>query len=435
MHDALSGTDMLDDEIVQRRETGYDTSEVERRRAELPADAPPHQVWELVDALEATQRTGDWNYVEPSTPDDIRSALPEDGSSPPPWDRDALMDKTLGGWQGRIAGCNLGKPVENGDHWTRAHLKKYLLEVGAYPLDDYIPKADEVSDEYEFRLNWPLTTRGRVHGSARDDDIDYAILALHFLEKYGRSYTSRQVADEWLALLPFLQTYTAERVTMRNLIYGLQPPATARYRNPYREWIGAQIRADAFGWVNPGSPRAAALLAIPDATLSHTENGIYGEMWSAALVASAFTAPNALESITESLHHIPPQSRLTEALNDVVSWYTEGVGWEEAMDRIDSRYGHYHWVHTINNAAAVAAGLLWAEGDFSAAVGLTVQAGMDTDSNGATAGSVAGVLAGSRGIPEHWVAPLEDRVATAVFGYDNVTISSLAQRTVAFTLP
>jgi hypothetical protein len=81
--------------------------------------------------------------------------------------------------------------VENGDHWTRLHLKRYLLEVGAYPLADYIPTADEVSDAYVFRANWPLTTRGRVHGSARDADIDYAILALHFLEKYGRSYTSR----------------------------------------------------------------------------------------------------------------------------------------------------------------------------------------------------------------------------------------------------
>jgi hypothetical protein len=57
--EALSGTDMLDDEIVQRRETGYDTSEVERSRAELPADAPPQRICELVDALEATQRTGD----------------------------------------------------------------------------------------------------------------------------------------------------------------------------------------------------------------------------------------------------------------------------------------------------------------------------------------------------------------------------------------
>jgi hypothetical protein len=58
-------------------------------------------------------------------------------------------------------------------------------------LADYIPTADEVSDAYVFQANWPLTTCGRVHGSARDADIDYAILALHFLEKYGRSYTSR----------------------------------------------------------------------------------------------------------------------------------------------------------------------------------------------------------------------------------------------------
>jgi hypothetical protein len=67
-----------------------------------------------------------------------------------------------------------------------------------------------------------------------------------------------------------------------------------------------------------------------------------GEMWSAALFTSAFTAPNALKSIAESLHHIPPQRRLAEALTNVVGWYTEGVSWEEAMERIDARYGHYH---------------------------------------------------------------------------------------------
>ena len=234
-----------------------------------------------------------------------------------------------------------------------------------------------------------------------------------------------------MSLLPFLQTYTAERVTLRNLIHGMTPPATARYRNPYREWIGAQIRADAYGWVNPGAPRAAAQLAIADATLSHTANGIYGEMWSAALVAAAFTAADAREAITVSMQHIPPQSRLAEALNDVLSWHSAGLSWSDALDNIDKSYGHYSWVHTINNAAAVAAGLLWADGDFSAAIGLTVQAGMDTDSNGATAGSVAGVLAGAAAIPRNWVDPLEDRVSTAVFGYDNVTISSLAERTVA----
>lgn len=428
MHDALSAADILADELAQRRETNYDVAAIAALAATLDPIADAQRQWALLDELQDSIQQ-DWSYVEPSTREEIISVLPADSGSGTV-DETTLRDKVLGGWQGRIAGCNLGKPVEYGDHWTRQHLKKYLEEMDAYPLLDYVPKPDEEIDGYVFRDNWPYTTRGRIRGSDRDDDIDYAILGTHILDKYGRSYTSDDVGLEWLCLLPFLQIFTAERAAMRNLIYGLKPPETARYRNPYREWIGAQIRADAHGWVNPGAPRAAALLTIADATLSHTSNGIYGEMWAAALIASAFTAADAREAIETSLQHIPPRSRLAEAIGDVLSWHAAGLSWSEALDNIEKSYGHYGWVHTINNAAAVAAALLWADGDFSAAVGLAVQAGMDTDSNGATAGSVAGVLAGAGKIPRHWVDPLEDRVRTAVFGYANVTISSLAERTV-----
>ena len=51
------------------------------------------------------------------------------------------------------------------------------------------------------------------------------------------------------------------------------------------------------------------------------------------------------------------------------------------------RYGHYSFVHTVNNAALVTAALLWGEGDFTRTIGLAVQGGWDTDCTGATAGS------------------------------------------------
>jgi ADP-ribosylglycohydrolase len=428
VHDALSAAEMVADEITQQRETNHDVSELAQRAAGLDPQDDADALWGLLDDLDHAPQH-EWPYEEPSERDAILATLPNDTGTTSVND-DALSDKILGGWLGRIAGCNLGKPVENGDHWTRAHIKRYLELVDAYPLTDWIPKSDEEIDGFVFRDNWPLTTRGRVHGSARDDDIDYAVLGIHLLDKYGRGYTSADVAQEWLSLLPFLQTYTAERVTIRNLIYGLAPPHTASYRNPYREWIGAQIRADAFGWTNPGAPRAAATLTMSDAMLSHTANGIYGEMWAAALIAAAFTAADASEALTVSLEHIPPASRLAEALRNVMAWRESGLDWPAAMDKLEAAYGHYSWVHTINNAAAVAVALLWGEGDFSATIGLAVQAGMDTDSNGATVGSVAGVIAGAGQLPAHWVDPLEDRVSTAVFGYDNVTISSLAERTV-----
>jgi hypothetical protein len=104
---------------------------------------------------------------------------------------------------------------------------------------------------------------------------------------------------------------------------------------------------------------------------------------------------------------------------------------EAAVDTIRARFGQYSWVHSINNACLITAGLLWGDGDFTATVGLTVQGGWDTDSNGATAGSVIGTVLGADQLPSHFIEPLQDRTRSAVFGYDNSRISELARRTTA----
>ena len=88
-------------------------------------------------------------------------------------------------------------------------------------------------------------------------------------------------------------------------------------------------------------------------------------------------------------------------------------------------------MHTINNAAVVAAALLWGEGDFTRTIGLAVQGGWDTDCNGATAGSVFGAMHGAEAIPRRWTEPLGDRVRSALFGFDGARISELARRTAA----
>lgn len=426
----LGARPRLRDELVQRVESGYDVASLVAAVEGLPEDADTAAVWELYDALERAPRRADWRYGEPETPEDILASLPSVAGTQTPTVTN-LEDRVHGGWSGRIAGCMLGKPVEGGKHWTRSHLCEYLTSMDAYPLRDYVPKPDDDVPGYQFRDNWVQTTRGRVQGAAMDDDIDYSVIGLHVLETYGRGYTAEDVAAQWMLRLPVMQTWTAEIVAISNVMLGLRPPLTGSRRNPYREWIGAQIRGDIHGWTNPGDPRAAALQAIPDATLSHTTNGIYGEMWSAALVAAAFVAPSARAVVAESLLHVPPRSRLAEAVSSMLQAYDDGLTWEEGVARADLDLGHYHWVHTVNNAAVLAAGILWGEGDFTTTIGLTVQAGLDTDSNGATAGSVCGVMTGAAAIPRHWVDPLEDRIRSAVMGFDNSSISGLAARTLA----
>ena len=425
--DPLSVYDIVHDEIDQRRETGYDVARAEEALAATDDD-DDNALLDLYEQVCRAERAPGWAYDEPDELPHILGVLPPAQPSATP-SGTALHDRILGGWLGRIAGNNLGKPVEDGDHWTAAHLKDYLQRAGAYPLRDYVPVLDPMPAEFVLHESWPRTTRGRVAGADRDDDIDYSILALHLLEEHGGSLRPRHVAEAWLSLLPFLQVYTAERAVYRNLTQGVPIQDVATYRNPCREWIGALIRGDVFGWVHPGDPRTAATMAYQDASLSHLGNGIYGEMWAAALVSCAFTANTPRQALQASLDHIPARSRLAESIRAVLALHAQQLSWEQALAYIQLNYGHYSWVHTVNNAALIAAGLLWGEGDYSATVGLTVQGGWDTDSNGATAGSVAGVLLGAAALPAHFIEPLEDRTRSALFGFDNSRISDLAART------
>lgn len=426
----LSGLDLgdlLSDEFLQRRQSGYDVGDLEEPIARASTDGSVAECERLFEFLEEASRREDWAYEEPSELGEIRSVLPEAPSLPElELDEDRLHNRLQAAWLGRCAGCVLGKPVEG---WDRETIRSYLQLARAYPLEDYVPRLEPMPYGYEMHPSWPEVVRGSIRFVAHDDDIDYTIIALHILETRGFDFGLEDVAETWMSRVPYLATYTAERAAYRNLVCGLRPPDTATYRNPYREWIGAQIRADMWGYVSPGDLERAAELAFKDAALSHTRNGIYGEMWASALVAASFVAPSMRIALEAALTKVPPRSRLAEALRYVFDLCERGLGWEVARSEIEERYGHYSFVHTINNAAVVAAALMWGEGDYARTVGLAVQGGWDSDCNGATAGSAFGAMHGMESLPGSWVEPLNDRVRSAVTGFDDSRISDLAERT------
>lgn len=424
MHDPLSASDVVNDEIRQRRESGYDVDHIASRVA-AAGEVAEQDVDAILDELAEAPRHRSWACEEPEDLAGILGDAPADPAAVPLPD----FDRFHGAWLGRIAGCNIGKPVEDGRVWTRARIRRYLELGGAYPLRDYVPALDPMPDGFALRENWPATTRGNVNGSDRDDDIDYPILGLLLLERHGTSLTTEDVADGWLAFLPYLRVYTAERAAYVNLLHGVPASAAAERRNPYREWIGALIRGDIFGWTSPGRPVRAATFAYRDARLSHRTNGVYGEMWSAALTACALVGDDVERVVERALGVVPPRSRLAEAIGTVREQHRRGATWDAAMDVVDRRYGQYEWVHSINNAAIITAGLLYSGGDFAIGVGNTVQSGYDTDSNAATVGSVLGALRGASLLPPHLIDPLHDRTRSAVFGSDHARISGLAQRT------
>lgn len=431
-------------ELKQAEEEGKDVRAYRRRWEEVSASqtdllAVRTLAGEIMDAVAALPSPLD--PQEPSGLPAIQALRPDNSGASRTagqFSRDDLLDRLTGAWLGRAAGCLLGKPVES-SKIQRQGIRAILEAEGRWPLDRYFTAAGlppEVAAAYPWnRHACDNSLEENIVCMPEDDDINYPMLNLYVLEQYGREFTADNVGEAWLTMLPVLATFTAERLAYMNLLRLKEPPETATYRNPYREWIGAQIRGDVFGWINPGRPADAAAMAYRDAQLSHVKNGIYGEMFVAAMLAGAFVARDVREAVEIGLAEIPARSRLAEAIRFALALPQQEPEWERAVDRIYERYGSYHWVHTINNAALVTAALVYGEGDYERTICRAVMGGWDTDCNGATVGSVLGVMLGAKNLPAKWVAPLHNRVRTSLKGFDNITFDELAQRTLALVPP
>ncbi|MEU9448320.1 ADP-ribosylglycohydrolase family protein [Streptomyces sp. NPDC048277] len=465
--------DLLGHEVRQARQDGREPSAVEARwRAAGGAEAPsragasvdrasrylrqlaedlldeladlPSRLYEPTDLAQIKALCPEWpsygcgpvgaGRAVPRAPDGARRSgtLPAPVSEPtrpqPPPAR-----AYHAAWLGRAVGCLLGKPVEK----LPLHaIRQLAAATGNWPLNHYFT-AHGVPAELLLAHPWnrrsaPTSLVENIDGMPEDDDLNYPLLNVLLLQGHGRDFTTGDVARLWLDELPAGRTFTAERIAYRNLLSGVEPPRTARHRNPFREWIGALIRADVHGWTNPGDPAAAAEQAHRDATLTHTANGVYAAMFTAAVVATAATGTHDVHACLRSGRAVvPPRSRLARAIDHAIELARTQADFDTVVDELHATHAAtHHWVHAIPNTALIAAALTHADGDFTGSVSRAVSGGWDTDSNGATAGSVAGLLAGDPdALPERWTNPLKNRLATSVAGFDGTGFDTLAHLT------
>ncbi len=372
----------------------------------------------------------DYKYNEPNDLEGIRSLRkPYEivGDIP---EKDVLRKRLIGAWTGRACGCLLGKTVEG---IRTDEFIPFLKETGNYPMHRYILSTDVTEDikkRYKF-FAYDKAFADTVDGMPVDDDTNYVVLSQLIVEQYGRNFKSEDVANAWLRYQSVHSYFTAERTAYINFINCIMPPASAMYKNVCREWIGAQIRGDYFGYINPGKPEIAAEMAYKDACISHVKNGIYGEMFVSAMLACAAQTESIDDIILGGLSQIPATSRLYEAVMKICNDYKNGVSVDEVFKYIHSQYDEHTdhgWCHTISNAMIVVAGLLYGEGDFGKSICTAVGMAFDTDCNGATVGSILGMRGGIDCIDDYWKKPVNGKIHTSIFGVGTVDIEKAVDK-------
>jgi ADP-ribosylglycohydrolase len=335
----------------------------------------------------------------------------------------------------RVCGCMLGKPVEGCA--DPARLCAACQRTGEWPLRDYLT-AETLDALGERHPSWTDAVRGRFDGAAPDDDVNYTILAMTVLEEKGTGFTRDDLRRAWLANLApgwtwgpertFLAAAAAASVGLPDGNADVGDEAMAAWvGGPEVECCGALIRADAYGYACMGSPELAAELAWRDAGMSHRRTGVYGAMVAAAAIAAAPVSRSPLEAFTTALGFVPRGSRFHAAVSDCISIVSDARDWESAYAVIHERYGAYGFCGVIQECGTLANTLRFARG-VGDGICIQVMQGNDTDSFGATAGSILGAWFGPDGLEPRWLAPFGGRIRTALASFHEQRLDAVADR-------
>lgn len=286
--------------------------------------------------------------------------------------RQTYLEKVYACWLGKNIGGTLGGPHEG--------------KPGPLELTFYDPVPTE---------------------PAPNDDLDLQLIWLHALETHGLRVTPAQLSKEWLEhnAYPWCE-YGFSQLNARR---GLQPPVTGSYDNWFGDCMGAPIRSEIWACIAPGVPHLACEYAWRDAIRDHWGEGVWGELFFAAVESAAFVVADRDALLDIGLVTIPPWSATARAVELVRAAHARGLEWAEARDLVVASFGHQHPTHAPMNIAFVVIGWLYGQ-DFGDALLKAVNCGRDTDCTGATLGAILGIIGGPSAIPGPWREPIGEAI-------------------------
>lgn len=330
------------------------------------------------------------------------------------------QDKVRACWLGKNIGGTLGGPFEG---------KRGVFDLTYYTHD--------------------IST-----GVLPNDDLDLQLIWLLAAEDHGRAVNAEVLGEYWLTYVPC--DWSEYGAGKNNLRFGLLPPVSGAYRNPYSESNGCFIRSEIWACLMPGNPAEAVRYAFEDGIVDHTGEGVYGELFCTALQSAAFTVSDIPELIRIGLSYIPDDCQVAKCIRLVIDCYEQGMDWKDARKKLlqfspspfglryvydndlpdktpekDIPMGQVGYDAPANVAISVI-GLLYGENDFTKSLCIAANCGEDTDCTAGFIGALMGILRGCDGIEKRWIDPIGDEIKTATIdmskGRVTRTVSDLTER-------
>lgn len=353
-------------------------------------------LWHEITNAKKDEESGYWNYTYYHSFAEYEKKVQFPKPVPVDTDSEEFWEKIRAAWLSQFIGAAMGTMVEG---YTSRNLFEAFGSVESY-------------------IREPNTY---------NDDITYEIAFLDAFKECGFDITPTDIALSWAGLIPC--GWSAEEIALRNIKQGIFPPQSGIFRNPFNEWIGAQMKGGIIGMVCPGDVYMAAKLAWADGEIAHANNGILGEVFNAVLTSLSFVCDDVEEIVKSAIGFIPSDSEYYSVVSFAYEQCKSKRTWQEALEACEERYKAYNWIHAYPNACCEIIALLYGGGDYKKTLNIITMCGIDADCN---AGMIMPLLAIQKGmgiIPKDLLHPAFEKLTTYMRGYEIITLDELVQDT------
>lgn len=353
-------------------------------------------LWHEINNAERDEDSSYWKYTYYHSFEEYEKKVRFPKPVPVDTDSEDFREKIKAAWLSQLIGAAMGTMVEG-------YTSKNLYEAFG-SVDSYIREPNTYND-----------------------DITYEIGFLDAFKEHGYDVTSADIALSWAGLIPC--GWSAEEIALNNIKQGILPPQSGIFRNPFNEWIGAQMKGGIIGMVCPGDGYMAAKLAWADGEIAHANNGILGEVFNAVLTSLSFTCDSVGELIEKAISLIPSDSQYYSVVSFALEECRSKKSWQEALGACEERYKAYNWIHAYPNACCEIIALFFGGGDYRRTLNIITMCGIDADCN---AGMIMPLLAIQKGmgiIPKDLMHPAFEKLTTYMRGYETMTLDELVRDT------
>ena len=163
------------------------------------------------------------------------------------------------------------------------------------------------------------------------------------LEDKGIHIDAKMLGEYFNEFMIF--THAEYGTAKTNLRTGFLPPVSGSFNNDFKDSCGSYIHSEIWACLFPGYPELAASYAFEDAIVDHGDGeGVYAEVFIAALESAAFYEYDTRKLIDIGLSYIPKDCAVSQAIHQAIATYEQGMTPEETRDYIMQHFiGHLEW--------------------------------------------------------------------------------------------